>query len=100
MKHKIVDLIDKAWSCDKSQDIATQWHAKQDLMQAVRAEFDAELANTRNKLGPVKNILAVLRLMVEHSNEFGFSGKIIHRLLTEIDISDKIVDEISKKDEK
>lgn len=36
MEHEILDLIDRYWKFDNDQAPASNWHDKQDLLEAVR----------------------------------------------------------------
>ncbi len=36
MEHEILDLIDRYWKFDNDQTPVSNWHDKQDLMEAVR----------------------------------------------------------------
>jgi hypothetical protein len=36
MEHEILDLIDRYWKFDKDQTPVSNWHDKQDLLEAVR----------------------------------------------------------------
>lgn len=36
MEHEILDLIDKYWKFDNDQTPVSNWHDKQDLLEAVR----------------------------------------------------------------
>ena len=36
MKHEILDLIDRYWKFDNNQTPVSNWHDKQDLLEAVR----------------------------------------------------------------
>lgn len=36
MEHEILDLIDKYWKFDDNQVPVSNWHDKQDLLEAVR----------------------------------------------------------------
>lgn len=36
MEHEILDLIDRYWKFDNDQTPVSNWHDKQDLLEAVR----------------------------------------------------------------
>jgi hypothetical protein len=36
MEHEILDLIDRYWKFDDNQQPVSNWHDKQDLLEAVR----------------------------------------------------------------
>ena len=71
MKNKILDLVDSYWKFDNDQCPTSTWHDKQDLLQAIEDELGKQLADVRNKMSPISNLIALLNM---YSKIGGFSG--------------------------
>jgi len=71
MKNKILELVDSYWKFDDDQQPVSNWHDKQDLLEAIEDELGKQLADVRNKMSPVKNLIALLDM---YSKIGGFKG--------------------------
>jgi len=56
----ILELIDRYWKFDNEQEPITTLNDKQDLLRVIEIELEQRVADTRNKLSPIKNLLALL----------------------------------------
>jgi len=71
--NKILELIDSYWKFDDDQYPASSYHDKQDLLLAIEDELYAQLAAVRNKMSPIKNLIALVEnfnvnLIAEETN--------------------------------
>ena len=70
MEHEILDLIDRYWKFDNDQTPVSNWHDKQDLLEAVRKALRIHDVVVRSE-----------QLVCPNCNGEGFSGKGTNEIL-------------------
>ena len=56
MEHEILDLIDRYWKFDDNQQPVSNWHDKQDLLEAVRKALRTHDVSGRSEQLPPNSI--------------------------------------------
>lgn len=96
MKNKILNLVNNFWKFDSEQQPASSWNDKQDLLKEIEKEQFTELADIRNKLGNINNLLTMLTT-ASKNDELIINGELYKIIISEIEKSKKCVEYISKK---
>lgn len=96
MKNKILDLVTRYWKFDSDQQPTSSWNDKQDLLKEIEKIQLEDLADIRNKLGPINNLLAMLT-DISKNNELNVKGSVYDIIISEIKKSKESVEYISKR---
>jgi len=97
MKSKILNLVNSFWKFDSEQQPASSWNDKQDLLKEIEKYQIEELANVRNKLSPMSNLLAILESS-SNDDKIIIKDSLYSLVISEIKKSKDVIEYISKKD--
>jgi len=97
MLKKISNLVNSFWKFDSDQQPASSWNDKQDLLKEIEKIQFEELANVRNKLSPMCNLLAILESLSD-GEKIIIDNKLYSLVISEIEKSKEVIKYITKKD--
>lgn len=97
MLKKISNLVNSFWKFDSDQQPSASWNDKQDLLKEIEELYFEELANIRNKLGSMNNLLALLESSSD-GEKIVISDKLYPLVMSEIKKSKEVIKDIVKKD--
>jgi len=97
MKSKILNLVNSFWKFDSEQQPASSWNDKQDLLKEIEKYQIEELANVRNKLSPMSNLLEILESS-SNDDKIIIKDSLYSLVISEIKKSKDVIEYISKKD--
>lgn len=97
MLKKISNLVNSFWKFDSDQQSSASWNDKQDILKEIEELYFEELADIRNKLGSMNNLLALLESSSD-GEKIVISDKLYPLVMSEIKKSKEVIKDIVKKD--
>jgi len=97
MIKKISKLINSFWKFDSDQQPTSSWNDKQDLLKEIEKIQFEELADIRNKIGPINNLLKILDNS-SNGEKIIIKDTLYLFVMSEIKKSKEVIEYITKKE--